>query len=114
MRPDGKFALVWKEGTTVVSQSEIPRHEVVSMAGSVRVVRYPELAEKVAAEWASAGAHKAASDTRFDQAVLHTDNETPYASIVGVMDAVSAVRRPLDRGKKVETVPAFNMTFAVN
>ncbi len=114
MRPDGRFALVWKEGPTIVSSSEIPRREVVTMEGPVRVVRYPDLAAKVASEWSSAGAHRDASDRRFDQAILHTDNETPYASIVGVMDAVSQVHRPLEIGRKVESVPAFNLTFAVN
>jgi len=114
MRPEGKFALVWKQGGAVLSSSEVARNEVVTMEGPVRVVRYPELAVRVASEWATAGAHKAASDRKFDQAVLHTENETPYASIVGVMDAVSRAHRPLDLGKKVESVPAFNLTFAVN
>jgi biopolymer transport protein ExbD len=114
MRPEGRFALLWKEGPTVVSSSEVARNEVVTMEGAVRVVRYPELAAKVAAEWSTVGAHRDASDRRFDQAILHTDNETPYASLVGVMDAVEQVHRPIELGKKVESVPAFNLTFAVN
>jgi biopolymer transport protein ExbD len=114
MRADDKFVLVWKQGATVLGTSEVPGRGVVSTEGSVRVVRYPDLAEKVAAEWTAAGAHRDASDRKLDQVVLHVANETPYASIVGVMDALLQVRRPIDLGTKVEKVPAFNLTFAVN
>jgi len=72
-----------------------------------------ELAAKVAAEWAATGAHRDPSDPKLDQAVLHPADDTPYASIVGVMVAVSQVGRPLASGRKVERVPAFNVTFAV-
>jgi hypothetical protein len=37
-----------------------------------------------------------------------------YASIVGVMDAIYQVHRPLQAGRRVDSVPAFNMTFSVN
>jgi biopolymer transport protein ExbD len=114
MRADDKFVLVWKQGATVMATSEVTQPGVVSMEGHVRVVRFPELAAKVASEWISAGEHRATTDRAFDQAVLHTDNQTSYASIIGVMDAISQVRRSLDVGQKVEQVPAFNMTFAVN
>jgi biopolymer transport protein ExbD len=114
MRPEGRFALVWKEGPAVISSTEISAHEVVVKEGSVRVVRYPELAEKVQAEWDRAGEHRTASDPKFDRAVLHTSNDMPYASIVGVMDAVSAPHRPHAVGAKTESVPAFDLVFAVN
>jgi biopolymer transport protein ExbD len=114
MRPEGRFALVWKEGPAVISSTEVSAHEVVVKEGSVRVVRYPELAEKVQAEWDRAGEHRTASDPKFDRAVLHTSNDTPYASIVGVMDAVSSPHRPRAVGAKVESVPAFDLVFSVH
>ena len=114
MRPDGKFALVWKQQGAVIGSAEIAQDQVVSMQGPVRVVRYPALAARVASEWAATGTHRDASDRTLDQVVLHTSNETPYASIVGIMDAVAQVQRPIEMGNKVEKVPAFNLTFAMN
>jgi biopolymer transport protein ExbD len=114
MKSEGRFALVWKEGPAVLSSTEVSAHEVVVKEGSVRVVRYPELAEKVQAEWDRVGEHRAPSDPTFDRAVLHTSNDTPYASIVGVMDAVSAPHRPRAVGAKIESVPAFDLVFSVN
>jgi biopolymer transport protein ExbD len=114
MRSGDKFVLVWKQAGAVLGTSEVPQRGVVSTEGAVRVVRYPDLAEKVASEWMATGMHRDASDRRFDQAVLHSDNGVPYASIVGVMDALLQVQRPIDVGKKVEKVSAFNLTFATN
>jgi len=114
MRSPDKFVLQWKLSGSIVDTIEVPRHDVVSMEGTTRVVRFPELADKIAAEWKKVGAHRDATDPRFDQAILHTDGETPYASIVGAMDAIYQVHRPLQQGKRKDDVPAFNMTFSVN
>jgi biopolymer transport protein ExbD len=114
MRSSDKFVLVWKQGGAVIGTSEVPQRGVVSTEGAVRVVRYPDLAEKVASEWRTTGMHRDASDPKFDQAVLHSDNGVPYASIVGVMDALLQVQRPIEVGKKVEKVSAFNLAFATN
>ena len=109
-----KFELVWKQGATVVSTVDVPRKDEIAIEGKTKVIRYRELAEKVEAEWKTVGQHRDATDKKFDQAVLHTDNETPYAAIIGVMDAVYKVKREVNTGKKNEKVPAFNMTFSVN
>jgi biopolymer transport protein ExbD len=114
MRPDARFVLTWKQGASVVRSSEIPVGEVATKEGSVRVVRYPGLAAEVASEWATEGSHRQASDPELDQVVLHTPDEAPYASIVGMMDAVSTVQRPLEVGRKTRQVPAFRLTFAAN
>jgi len=51
MRSGDKFVLVWKQAGTVLGTSEVSQRGVVSTEGAVRVVRYPDLAEKVASEW---------------------------------------------------------------
>ena len=114
MRSTEKFVLIWKQSGPVISTIDVPRKDVISMEGATRVVRFPDLAAKVSSEWTTVGAHRDASDKKFDQAILHTDNETPYGAIIGVIDAVYQIHRPLQLGAKVDSVPAFNMTFSVN
>lgn len=118
MRQPDKFVLIWKQGGTPISTIDVPRDDkkatVVEGSQAVRVVRYPELAAKIESEWKTSGSHRDASDKKFDQAVLHTDNDTPYANIIGVIDAVYQAHRPLTVGNKTEQMPAFNVTFSVN
>jgi biopolymer transport protein ExbD len=114
MRSPDKFVLIWKQAGTVISTIDVPRKDIVSMEGQTRVVRFPDLAAKVQSEWTTVGSHRDATDKKFDQAILHTDNETKYGEIIGVIDAVYQVHRPLQIGPKAELVPAFNMTFSVN
>ena len=114
MRSSDKFVLIWKQGGTVVSTVDVARREDARQDGRTRVIRYPDLAAKVEQEWKTVGQHRDASDRKFDQAVLHTDNETPYANIVAVVDAIYQAKRPYNTGRKIESVPAFNVTFSVN
>jgi biopolymer transport protein ExbD len=114
MRSPEKFVLIWKQSGTVISTLDVPRKDIVTMEGSTRVTRFPDLAAKISSEWTTVGAHRDASDKKFDQAILHTDNETPYGAIIGVIDAVYQIHRPLQLGTKLDNVPAFNMTFSVN
>jgi biopolymer transport protein ExbD len=114
MRDPAKFLLVWKQGSTVLATSEAPRDEKVDLAGRARIVRFPALADKLQKEWAAGGAHRDPGDRSTDRVVLHTDDATPYASIVGAMDAVHGVSRALNVGGRAESVPAFHVTFAVN
>jgi len=111
MKGDRKFDLVWKEGTTVVNTIEVPRKQVPFGEGEYT---YPDLAKKVEEEWKQNGAHRAATDKKFDQAVLHTDNTTPFVDIVAVIDAVYTPKREFKFGNQQEDVPAFNVTFSVN
>ena len=115
MRTPEKFTLVWKQGAQVVNSIEIPRKDDLKEDKGKKVVRYPDLAAKIADEWKNTGSHRDASDRKLDQAVLHTDNETAYVYIVGVIDAIYGTHRPLTLPSgKTEDVPAFNVTFAVN
>src|SRR3954447_8227590 len=78
MRSPDKFVLVWKQAGTVISTVDVPRKDNMAVKDGKKMIRFPELAAKIEAEWKSVGAHRDASDKKFDQAILHTDNETPY------------------------------------
>jgi len=112
MKGEEKFKLVWKEGTTVVNTIDIDKKAVP--VGDSGDMRYPDLAKKIVDEWTANGAHRAASDTKLDQAVLHTDNSTPFQDVVAVIDAIYTPKRDLTWAGKTEKVPAFNVTFSVN
>jgi hypothetical protein len=77
-------------------------------------IRYPDLAKKIVDEWNANGSHKASTDMKLDQSVLHTDNSTPFSDVIAVIDAIYTPKRDLTLGGKTEKVPAFNVTFAVN
>jgi len=112
MRGERKFQLVWKEGSTVVNTIDVDRKAVP--VGEKGDITYPDLAKKITEEWTANGAHRAASDKKFDQSVLHTDNTTPFSDVIAVIDAIYAPQRDFAFGGKNEKVPAFNVTFAVN
>jgi hypothetical protein len=112
MRGEQKFQLVWKEGNTVINTIDVERKEVP--VGDKGDVTYPDLAKKISEEWKANGAHRAASDNKFDQAVLHTDNSTPFHDVIAVIDAIYQPKREWSFAGKVEQYPAFNVTFAVN
>jgi len=111
MKGDKEFNLVWKEGTTVVNTIEVPRKQVPFGEGEYT---YPDLGKKVDDEWKQNGSHRAATDKKFDQAILHTDNTTPFVDIVAVIDAIYTPKREFRLGNQQEDVPAFNVTFSVN
>jgi biopolymer transport protein ExbD len=114
MRSPDKFVLQWKTAGTIVSQREVPRRLVVTHDGATTVSRYPDLAEAAASEWATSGSHPDVTDGKLDQAVLHTDDETPYGTLISVIDALYAVHRPVTVGQKTESRPAFNVTFSIH
>lgn len=112
MRGERKFQLVWKEGSTVVNTIDVERKPVP--IGNAGDVTFPDLAKKVSDEWTQNGSHRGASDPKFDQAVLHTDNSTPFQDVVAVIDAIYTPQREVKLGDKLQKIPAFNVTFAVN
>ena len=114
MRSPEKFVLIWKQSGTVISTIDVPRKDDLRMENATKVVRYPDLAAKIESEWKTVGQHRDASDKKFDQAILHTDNETAYVYIIGVIDAIYQAHRPFTYGGKTDQLPAFNVTFAVN
>lgn len=109
MRGDREFELVWKEGTTVVNNIRVPRKPVE--VGSD--ITYPDLAKKIDEEWKANGSHRAASDKKFDRAVLHTDNSAEFGHVIAVLDAIYRPQREFaPAGGAGDLVPAFQVTFA--
>jgi len=112
MTSERKFQLVWKEGTTVVNSIDVPRKQL--KVGESGDFEYPDLAEKIITEWKANGSHRASSDPRFDQAVLHTNNSTQFQDVIAVIDALHAPERSFIVAGQEAKLPAFNVTFAVN
>jgi biopolymer transport protein ExbD len=116
MRQQDHFTLIWKQAGTIVTTIDVPRKDdVQKMPGSnVKMIRYSDLGAKIESEWKTNGQHRDATDKKFDQAILHTDNDTPYVNIIGVIDAIYQPKRDYNVGGKTEKMPSFNVTFAVN
>ncbi len=114
MRSPDKFVLIWKQSGTVISTVDVPRKDNLITKENKKSIRYPELAAKIEQEWKTVGQHRDATDKKFDTAILHTDNETPYVLLIGVIDAIYQPHRPFNIAGKAEQVPSFNVTFAVN
>jgi biopolymer transport protein ExbD len=112
MRDPAKFALFWSEGGKELARTEIPRTDVTDTLGKARFVHFPGLQAEIAKEWGQWGAHKGASDRELDRMVLHTDDAASYATVIGAIDAVHGVQRPIALGKKTGTTSAFHVTFA--
>jgi hypothetical protein len=111
MRGEEKFQLVWKEGNTVRDTIDVPR-KAARLGGDD--FNYPDLAQTISEQWKSQGSHRADSDLKLDQAVLHTENTTKFQDIIAVIDALSSPQRQIKLGGAEKTIPAFNVTFAVD
>jgi len=113
MNGERRFQLVWKEGSQVLDSIDVPR---VPEALGEGEVTYPELARKIDEVWQRyEGRHFAPGDGERDQAILHTDNSTPFSDVVAVIDAVQTPRRAIRAGDgQLRDIPAFNVAFAVN
>lgn len=111
---ESDFGLVWKQAGTVVSEIHVPRAAVPAGTLDAQFVRYPELAKAISKEWSERGVHVDPSDRKPDQAVLHTDDRTPFKDLVAVLDALNDTKRDLKLADgKLTKVPAFNPTFAI-
>jgi biopolymer transport protein ExbD len=110
---DKPFQLVWKEGSTVINTIDVPRK--AEQVGKDEE-SYSLLAEKITEEWnKNESRHFAASDGKIDQAVLHTDNSTPFKDVVAVIDAIYTPQRDWKEASgEIKKRSAFNVTFSVN
>ena len=104
---EGAFSLVWKQGATVVSESRVPRPE---QQGDL--VKYSDLAQKVAEEWKVQSGHQDPSDKATDLAVLHMDNRMPFRDVVGMIDAVYETQRDFRTSAELRRLPVFNVTMS--
>ena len=106
---EADFTLTWKQGSTIISETRVPRPETAPGEQP----QYQDLADKIAEEWKRHGGHQDPSDRHRDRCVLHTDNELPFGEVVAVMDAIYEAKRErrLDNGQ-IKKVPAFVMAFA--
>jgi Biopolymer transport protein ExbD/TolR len=104
-----RIVLHWNAGPAIVRSVEIPRHEEVTIERGVRKVGFAGLGAKLAEEWEAAGTHRTATDTRFDDLVLHTADDASYAEIVSAIDAAYGVNRACAMGKACS---AFRVVFA--
>lgn len=105
---------MWKQAGTVVSEIHVPKAPLEVGDGQNKAVRYPDLAKAIAKEWSERGSHTDPSDRKPDQAILHTDDRTPFKELVAVLDALNATQRDLKMPDgSASKVPAFNPTFAV-
>jgi len=116
MRQPDHFTLVWKQSGTIITTIDVPRKDNIETMGATKIkkVQYLELGDKIESEWKTVGQHRDGSDKKFDQAILHTDNDTPYVNIIGVIDAIYRPKRDYQVNGKTEKMSAFNVTFAVN
>ena len=110
---DEKFVIAWKKGNAVVNTIDVPKRPVTVGEGARAQIRYPDLAEKIEAEWKANGNYRAATDKKMDQAVLHCDNKTPYKEIIAVIDAVYQPKREFPGGGTGKLYPAMNVTFSM-
>ena len=113
MRTPEKFTLVWKQGAQVVNSIEVPRKDDLKEDKGKKLVRYPDLATKIADEWKNTGSHRDPSDKKLDQCILHSDNRTQFKEIVAVLDALYRPKREMKLGAETKQIPVFNMTFSV-
>jgi biopolymer transport protein ExbD len=108
---EARFVLSWRDGSTLIARSEVPRKAVRSAGGDVS---YPDLARALRSEWQANGVHRAPSDAASDTAVLHAPNGLAYAELVGVMDSIREVRRAPDATSLGSGEPAFVVSLAVD
>jgi biopolymer transport protein ExbD len=106
---ESEFGLVWKQGSTTVSETSIDRPETTG-----EFIKYADLGTKLGEEWKQHGGHQDPSDRKLDQAILHSDNGLKFGQIVAVLDALYSTKREMTmKDGKRALQPVFNMTFSV-
>ena len=110
---ENDFTMVWKSGSTTLTEQHIPRKGVEVASPGSSFVRYPDLAKAVQDEWTRMGDHKNAADKAPDRAVIHTADQLPFKEIAAVLDAINGTKRDLSVNGALTKVPAFASTFSV-
>jgi hypothetical protein len=102
------FVVSWKATKGQARTKVLPRAPAPEPATSDLAA----LASEVGAMWEASGLHRAPNDERFDQAVIHVEDEVPYEILVGVVDALYAPRRSIPSGRRSVRVSALNVNLA--
>ncbi len=110
---DSEFNVVWKSGSTTLTEQRLPRKPLETEMGGTSYVRYPDLAKLIEEEWKRSGDHKSSADKAVDRAVIHTADQLPFKEIAAVLDAINEPKRELALNGTVTKIPAFATTFAV-
>jgi hypothetical protein len=111
---DNAFRLSWKQAGTVLSEVTIPKNSVAGQGVRDASVRYPDLAQRIVDEWNQGGTHRDRSDRKVDNAIVHTDNRTPFAEVAAVLDAIATPKRDLTMADgHVAKIAALNPVFSV-
>lgn len=111
MRGEKEFLLKWKKGAVVLDSRSVP----IVPQSKEGDLSYPLLAEQVRREWQSHGVYRKAHQTKFDRAVLHTDNSLSFAQLMAALDAMNSPERSYALpGMAALKVPAFQVSFAAD
>jgi hypothetical protein len=107
LAPDSSVMLTWKQGATVVSETEVPWRDAFERTGED--VRPAGLAAKVSAEWSAQRQHVDPQDRKLDQAIVQADDATELRFLVAALDALYETKRTLAGA----SVPAFNAALSL-
>ena len=109
-----KFVLIWKQSGTVISTDRRAAQGRHHDGGATRVVRFPDLAAKIASEWKTVGTHSRPVRQQVRPGDPAHRQRDAVRQLIGVIDAIYQAHRPFKTGSKTEQRAAFNITFAVN
>jgi biopolymer transport protein ExbD len=108
-----KFQLTWREGSTVLAKSDVPRR--AEARGTDGDIGYPELTEALAREWSAQGQHRSLTDRQQDTLVVHTSNTLPFGELSAVLDAAQGPERDvIGLDGKQGRAPSFSVSFATD
>jgi hypothetical protein len=103
--------LAWKQGDSVARAVDVATGAGPIDSASLPAVQFPGLGVAARDEWRRYGAHRTATDHKFDQAHLHVPHDMEFQFIVAAIDALYEPKRPFAFNGKVEEVPSFNVTL---
>jgi hypothetical protein len=112
MSRNDRFLLTWKEGSTVVDMTTVPRR-AIPREGSDQPT-YPDLARALEQQWKQHAPHRSSTDRQLNRAVLHTAALTSFEHVAAALDALAAPKRAYATAAGVAEIPAFEVAFAAD
>lgn len=112
------FSVAWLLGgsSQPITSFTVARNDEAAKVDKNGNMLFKELAQKIAESYKDQGQHKDKSDKKFDQAIINAGNDTEFAVITAVIDAINAAKRdnPAAKGggdPKDAKIPAFSISF---